>query len=118
MQDFYFAFCYSLIFLCLVFIYLFLFIFSLSFPCPWYQNVPLSLALSPRIISEVANFKPDIIHASSPGIMVCFCSCSLLFYLFFLLWIPYAFFLLRHEYQKVDDNYQNCYVGIRCSHHS
>lgn len=43
---------------------------SRSFPCPWYQKVPLSLALSPRIISEVANFKPDIIHASSPGIMV------------------------------------------------
>ncbi|KAI8572203.1 hypothetical protein RHMOL_Rhmol01G0179800 [Rhododendron molle] len=42
---------------------------SRSFPCPWYQKVPLSLALSPRIISEVANFKPDIIHASSPGIM-------------------------------------------------
>ncbi|RZR71939.1 hypothetical protein BHM03_00008921 [Ensete ventricosum] len=41
-----------------------------SFPCPWYRKVPLSLALSPRIISEVANFKPDIIHASSPGIMV------------------------------------------------
>ncbi|XP_021744073.1 sulfoquinovosyl transferase SQD2-like [Chenopodium quinoa] len=43
---------------------------SRSFPCPWYQKVPLSLALSPRIISEVAAFKPDIIHASSPGIMV------------------------------------------------
>ncbi|KAK9289727.1 hypothetical protein L1049_007886 [Liquidambar formosana] len=43
---------------------------SRSFPLPWYQNVPLSLALSPRIISEVARFKPDIIHASSPGIMV------------------------------------------------
>ncbi|XP_010558362.1 PREDICTED: sulfoquinovosyl transferase SQD2 [Tarenaya hassleriana] len=43
---------------------------SRSFPCPLYQNVPLSLALSPRIISEVARFKPDIIHASSPGIMV------------------------------------------------
>ncbi|MBA0844951.1 hypothetical protein Goarm_022429 [Gossypium armourianum] len=42
---------------------------SRSFPCPWYQNVPLSLALSPRIISEVSQFKPDIIHASSPGIM-------------------------------------------------
>ncbi|PON43557.1 Glycosyl transferase [Parasponia andersonii] len=26
---------------------------SRSFPCPWYQKVPLSLALSPRIISEV-----------------------------------------------------------------
>ncbi|KAF5199875.1 Glycosyl transferase [Thalictrum thalictroides] len=43
---------------------------SRSFPCPWYNKVPLSLALSPRIISEVSNFKPDIIHASSPGIMV------------------------------------------------
>ncbi|KAG2262355.1 hypothetical protein Bca52824_069434 [Brassica carinata] len=43
---------------------------SRSFPCPWYQKVPLSLALSPRIISEIARFKPDIIHASSPGIMV------------------------------------------------
>uniref|UniRef100_A0A2P2K7N4 Sulfoquinovosyl transferase SQD2 n=1 Tax=Rhizophora mucronata TaxID=61149 RepID=A0A2P2K7N4_RHIMU len=43
---------------------------SRSFPCPWYQKVPLSLALSPRIISEVARFKPDIIHACSPGIMV------------------------------------------------
>ncbi|XP_060202260.1 sulfoquinovosyl transferase SQD2 [Lycium barbarum] len=43
---------------------------SWSFPCPCYRKVPLSLALSPRIISEVAQFKPDIIHASSPGIMV------------------------------------------------
>ncbi|KAF3512199.1 hypothetical protein F2Q69_00000057 [Brassica cretica] len=43
---------------------------SRSFPCPYYQKVPLSLALSPRIISEIARFKPDIIHASSPGIMV------------------------------------------------
>lgn len=43
---------------------------SHSFPCPWYQKVPLSLALSPRIISKVSEFKPDIIHASSPGIMV------------------------------------------------
>ncbi|KAG5402676.1 hypothetical protein IGI04_008795 [Brassica rapa subsp. trilocularis] len=34
------------------------------------DEVPLSLALSPRIISEIARFKPDIIHASSPGIMV------------------------------------------------
>ncbi|KAL8517324.1 hypothetical protein ACS0TY_015529 [Phlomoides rotata] len=43
---------------------------SRSFPCPMYQKVPLSLALSPRIISAVAQFKPDIIHASSPGVMV------------------------------------------------
>ncbi|CAN6442997.1 unnamed protein product [Victoria cruziana] len=43
---------------------------SWSFPCPCYQTVPLSLALSPRIIAEVAKFKPDIVHASSPGVMV------------------------------------------------
>ncbi|KAL5721115.1 Sulfoquinovosyl transferase sqd2 [Ranunculus cassubicifolius] len=43
---------------------------SWSFPCPLYTTVPLSLALSPRIIAAVADFKPDIIHASSPGIMV------------------------------------------------
>ncbi|KAH9558131.1 hypothetical protein CY35_07G120500 [Sphagnum magellanicum] len=43
---------------------------SWSLPCPWYKTVPLSLALSPRIYKEVMNFKPDIIHASSPGIMV------------------------------------------------
>nr|GMD44981.1 sulfoquinovosyl transferase SQD2-like [Ipomoea batatas]GME08892.1 sulfoquinovosyl transferase SQD2-like [Ipomoea batatas] len=43
---------------------------SQSFPCPLYRNVPLSLALSPRIISEVVKFKPDIIHSTSPGIMV------------------------------------------------
>lgn len=43
-----------------------------SIPCPWYKTVPLSLALSPRIFKEVKNFKPDIIHASSPGIMVRF----------------------------------------------
>lgn len=54
-----------------------------SFPLPWYRNVPLSLALSPRIISAVARFKPDIIHASSPGIMVY--STTLLFYPSFVL---------------------------------
>ncbi|XP_078427440.1 sulfoquinovosyldiacylglycerol 2 [Wolffia australiana] len=43
---------------------------SWSFPCPLYKNVPLSLALSPRIFSQIASFKPDIIHASSPGVMV------------------------------------------------
>lgn len=43
---------------------------SWSFPCPWYSKVPLSLALSPRIIYEIAKFKPDIIHCTSPGIMV------------------------------------------------
>ncbi|KAJ7562219.1 hypothetical protein O6H91_03G059600 [Diphasiastrum complanatum] len=43
---------------------------SWSFPCPWYRILPLSLALSPRIIREISCFKPDIIHASSPGVMV------------------------------------------------
>ncbi|GKV05982.1 hypothetical protein SLEP1_g17928 [Rubroshorea leprosula] len=43
---------------------------SRSFPCPFYPKVQLSLAFSPRIISEVARFNPDIIHATSPGIMV------------------------------------------------
>lgn len=43
---------------------------SWSFPLPWYKAVPMSLALSPRIYKEVKDFKPDIIHASSPGIMV------------------------------------------------
>ncbi|KAJ3682668.1 hypothetical protein LUZ60_012895 [Juncus effusus] len=43
---------------------------SWSFPCPMYQNVPLSLALSPRIFQEVSKFKPDIIHATSPGVMI------------------------------------------------
>lgn len=46
-----------------------------SFPCPWYKKVPLSLALSPKIVSEVAKFKPDIIHASSPGVMVAYYCC-------------------------------------------
>lgn len=57
-----------------------------SFPLPWYQKVPLSLALSPRIISEVARFKPDIIHASSPGIMA-----SILFLLLVLGYFIYLF---------------------------
>ncbi|BBN01770.1 phosphatidylinositol alpha 1,6-mannosyltransferase [Marchantia polymorpha subsp. ruderalis] len=43
---------------------------SWSFRCPLYTILPLSLALSPRIYREVADFKPDIIHASSPGVMV------------------------------------------------
>lgn len=44
---------------------------SWSFPCPWYQSVPLSLALTPNIIRQIKDFKPDIIHSTSPGIM-CF----------------------------------------------
>ncbi|GJP55126.1 hypothetical protein CLOM_g14113 [Closterium sp. NIES-68] len=44
---------------------------SLSFPLPFYPILPLSLALSPRILKAVKDFKPDVIHATSPGIM-CF----------------------------------------------
>lgn len=44
---------------------------SWSFPFPFYPTLPLSLALSPRIVSEVAAFKPDLIHSTSPGVM-CF----------------------------------------------
>lgn len=43
---------------------------ALSFGCPWYAQVPLSFALSPRIWWEVRDFKPDLIHCSSPGVMV------------------------------------------------
>ncbi|CAI5537363.1 unnamed protein product [Closterium sp. Naga37s-1] len=44
---------------------------SLSFPLPFYPILPLSLALSPRIYKAVRDFSPDVIHATSPGIM-CF----------------------------------------------
>ncbi|GFR39619.1 hypothetical protein Agub_g83 [Astrephomene gubernaculifera] len=43
---------------------------ALSFGCPWYAQVPLSFALSPRIWREVRDFRPDLIHCSSPGVMV------------------------------------------------
>ncbi|KXZ55233.1 hypothetical protein GPECTOR_3g374 [Gonium pectorale] len=43
---------------------------ALSFGCPWYLQVPLSFALSPRIWREVRDFRPDVIHCSSPGVMV------------------------------------------------
>ncbi|EFJ45014.1 hypothetical protein VOLCADRAFT_82536 [Volvox carteri f. nagariensis] len=43
---------------------------ALSFGCPWYLQVPLSFALSPRIWREVRDFRPELIHCSSPGVMV------------------------------------------------
>ncbi|GLI60637.1 hypothetical protein VaNZ11_002834 [Volvox africanus] len=43
---------------------------ALSFGCPWYLQVPLSFALSPRIWREVRDFRPDLVHCSSPGVMV------------------------------------------------
>ncbi|KAI7843341.1 hypothetical protein COHA_003038 [Chlorella ohadii] len=38
-----------------------------SFPCPGYSSVPLSLGLSPRIYKHVKDWKPDLIHVTSPG---------------------------------------------------
>lgn len=32
--------------------------------------MPLTFALSPRIWREVRDFQPDLIHCSSPGVMV------------------------------------------------
>lgn len=43
---------------------------AMSFPCPWYWPLPLSFALSPRIYKYIKEFNPDIIHCSSPGVMV------------------------------------------------
>ncbi|KAG2444891.1 hypothetical protein HXX76_001628 [Chlamydomonas incerta] len=43
---------------------------ALSFGCPCYLQVPLTFALSPRIWREVRDFQPDLIHCSSPGVMV------------------------------------------------
>ncbi|CAD7700871.1 unnamed protein product [Ostreobium quekettii] len=43
---------------------------SFAIGCPWYWQLPLSLALSPRIFSELRKFNPDLIHCSTPGLMV------------------------------------------------
>ena len=44
---------------------------ALSFAVqPVYANLPLSFGLSPRIWREVRDFNPDIIHVSTPGVMV------------------------------------------------
>ncbi len=39
-------------------------------PPPPPLQVPLTFALSPRIWREVRDFQPDLIHCSSPGVMV------------------------------------------------
>lgn len=41
-----------------------------AFRLPWYPVLPLSLPLSPRVYYALKEFKPDVIHASSPGVMV------------------------------------------------
>ncbi|GAQ79915.1 sulfoquinovosyldiacylglycerol synthase [Klebsormidium nitens] len=43
---------------------------SYSVEFPFYSKLRLSLALSFRIFNIVRDFKPDVIHAASPGIMV------------------------------------------------
>jgi sulfoquinovosyltransferase len=43
---------------------------TLGFEFPWYKNLHMSFALSPKVLSEIRSFKPDVIHCSSPGFMV------------------------------------------------
>ena len=43
---------------------------TLSFELPWYQNLNMSFGLSPKVLSELRDFAPDVIHCSSPGFMV------------------------------------------------
>ena len=41
-----------------------------SFGCPFYPSMPMSFCLSPRVWRELQDFKPDVIHCCSPGVMV------------------------------------------------
>jgi len=41
-----------------------------SFGCPFYPSMPMSFCLSPRVWKELQDFKPDVIHCCSPGVMV------------------------------------------------
>ena len=43
---------------------------TLGFELPWYQKLHMSFALSPKVLSELKTFAPDVIHCSSPGFMV------------------------------------------------
>lgn len=43
---------------------------TMGFEFPWYEKLHMSFALSPKVLSEIRNFKPDVIHCSSPGFMV------------------------------------------------
>ena len=40
-----------------------------SFGCPFYWQVPLSFALTPRVWRELRAFRPQLIHVTSPGVM-------------------------------------------------
>eukprot|EP00899_Mesostigma_viride_P000451 jgi/Mesvir1/10406/Mv14352-RA.2 len=42
----------------------------MSFSFPFYPSLYLSLGVSPTVYKAIRDFKPDIIHASSPGFMV------------------------------------------------
>lgn len=41
-----------------------------SFGCPLYWRVPLSFAATKQVLSELTAFKPDVIHVTSPGVML------------------------------------------------
>ena len=41
-----------------------------SFGCPLYWRVPLSFGATRRVLSELTAFKPDVIHVTSPGVML------------------------------------------------
>jgi len=43
---------------------------TLGFEFPWYEKLHMSFALSPKVLSEIRSFEPDVIHCSSPGFMV------------------------------------------------
>ena len=43
---------------------------TLGFEFPWYEKLHMSFALSPKVLSEIKSFEPDVIHCSSPGFMV------------------------------------------------
>ena len=41
-----------------------------AFGCPLYWQAPLSFAASPEVWSRLRGFKPDVIHVTSPGVML------------------------------------------------
>jgi sulfoquinovosyltransferase len=41
-----------------------------SFGCPLYWRVPLSFGATRKVLSELTAFKPDVIHVTSPGVML------------------------------------------------
>ena len=41
-----------------------------AFGCPLYWQAPLSFAASPEVWSRLRAFKPDVVHVTSPGVML------------------------------------------------